>query len=107
MKVNNKPDGKTEHMGGVPIPSTDVLKAMHRGQYILRARRGELTRVPVEKILLPHSNNMSPQNVQVDLGPDGTILTIAGSSQAGNDWAAVKDNTDLYAIRWKPVKPSR
>jgi hypothetical protein len=35
---------------------------------------------------------------------DDTILTIAGSSQAGNGWDLVKDNTDMYAIRWKPVK---
>ena len=35
---------------------------------------------------------------------DDTILTIAGSSQAGNGWDLVKNNTDMYAIRWKPVK---
>ena len=34
---------------------------------------------------------------------DDTILTIAGSSQGGNSWEAVKDHTDLYAIRWKLV----
>jgi len=36
--------------------------------------------------------------------PDDTILTIAGSSQAGNSWELVKDETDLHAIRWKPIK---
>ena len=35
---------------------------------------------------------------------DDTILTIAGSSQAGNGWDLVKNHTDMYAIRWKPVK---
>ena len=35
---------------------------------------------------------------------DDTILTIAGSSQAGNTWEVVKNHTDFYAIRWKPVK---
>ena len=35
---------------------------------------------------------------------DDIILTIAGSSQAGNSWEAVIDNTDMTAIRWKPVK---
>ena len=35
---------------------------------------------------------------------DDTILTIAGSSQAGNTWEVVKNYTDLYSIRWKPVK---
>ena len=34
---------------------------------------------------------------------DGTILTVAASSQAGNSWEAVAGNTDLIAIRWKPV----
>ena len=36
---------------------------------------------------------------------DDTIVTMAASSQAGNSWAAVVDHSDLYAIRWKPVKP--
>ena len=35
---------------------------------------------------------------------DDTILTIAGSSQAGNSWDLVNSQTDLHAIRWKPVK---
>ena len=34
---------------------------------------------------------------------DDTILTISGSSQAGNSWAAVNTTTDFHAIRWKPV----
>ena len=34
---------------------------------------------------------------------DDTILTIAASS-VGYSWEEVKDKTDLYAIRWKPVK---
>ncbi len=34
---------------------------------------------------------------------DDTILTIAASSVAYS-WEQVKDKTDLYAIRWKPVK---
>ena len=33
---------------------------------------------------------------------DDTILTISGSSQAGNSWAAVNTTTDFHAIRWKP-----
>tara|TARA_Y100001934_G_C11797105_1_gene515423 strand:- start:95 stop:556 length:462 start_codon:yes stop_codon:yes gene_type:complete len=35
--------------------------------------------------------------------PGDTILTIAGSSQAGNTWELVNGATDLLAIRWKPV----
>lgn len=32
------------------------------------------------------------------------ILTVTGSSQAGNSWQAVKDHTDFFAIRWKLKK---
>jgi len=32
------------------------------------------------------------------------VLSVVGSSQAGNDWEAVKDNTDFYAIRWEPAR---
>jgi photosystem II stability/assembly factor-like uncharacterized protein len=35
---------------------------------------------------------------------DDLILTVTGSSQAGNSWQAVKDHTDFFAIRWKPKK---
>ena len=35
---------------------------------------------------------------------DDTIVTIAGSSQTPGSWKEVKNKTDLYAIRWKPVK---
>ena len=35
---------------------------------------------------------------------DDVILTIAGSSQAGNSWEKVKGNTDFFAIRWRPVE---
>ena len=35
---------------------------------------------------------------------DDAILTITGPSQAGNIWEAVSSKTDLYAIRWKPLK---
>jgi len=35
---------------------------------------------------------------------DDTILTVARSSQAGNGWDLVKNETDMYAIRWKPTK---
>ena len=33
---------------------------------------------------------------------DDLILSVVGSSQAGNSWEKVKDHTDFYAIRWKP-----
>ena len=35
---------------------------------------------------------------------DDTILSICGSSQAPGSWDGVRDNTDMYAIRWQPVQ---
>ena len=70
MKVITDPKVKTDHMGGIPVPSTEVLKKMHQGQYILRARGGELTKVPVEKNVLPRDPKINPQGVVVDIGPD-------------------------------------
>ena len=35
------------------------------------------------------------------------ILSVVGSSQAGNSWEAVRNNTDFYAIRWRPVEQSK
>ena len=35
---------------------------------------------------------------------DDLILTVAGTSSAGNDWDLVLDNTDFTAIRWRPVR---
>ena len=34
---------------------------------------------------------------------DDTILTVAGYSDAGNNWDVVVDNTHFTAIRWRPV----
>lgn len=31
---------------------------------------------------------------------DNLVLTVAGSSDAGNDWDVVLDHTDYIAIRW-------
>ena len=45
-------------------------------------------------------------NASVELD-DGRILTVAGSSQAGNSWEAIKNKTDFFAIRWKLVGGSR
>ena len=35
---------------------------------------------------------------------DDTILSICGSSQALGSWDGVRDNTDIYAIRWRPAE---
>ena len=51
MQVIVKPKLHTSRLGGVDIPSAEVLKQMHDSQYILHAADGKLARVPVEKTL--------------------------------------------------------
>jgi len=93
-----KPRLETHSLGGLAPPSTDVLKEMHASQYILHAHGGKLTKVPVEKILLPHANQTNPQNVNIFQTPDGTIWVDNGrlckSTDGGRTWAAQeKDNS--------------
>ena len=77
MQIIVKPELHTNRLGGVDIPSAEALKTMHDSQYILHAAGGKLTRVPVEKTLLPHSDDMSPQGTHVDVGPDGAVYVEA------------------------------
>ena len=91
MKVIDEPLLQTANLGGVPVPSADVLKDMHRSQYILHARGGRLTQVAVEKTLLPHCPKITPQGVEADLGCDGTIYVrqvtlLCKSADGGRTW---------------------
>ena len=111
MKVVAKPNVETDRMGGVDIPAADGLLKMHQSQTILHAAGGKITRVPVEKTLLPHSDEMSPQSPQVDLGPDGVVYVkqtdhLCKSTDGGRTWTAQSfglpagfENDDLG--RWK------
>ena len=56
-----------------------------------------------EVYYLDYSTFSGSYNASVVLDGD-LILSVVGSSQAGNSWEAVKDNTDFYAIHWKPMK---
>ena len=47
MKVICDPNVQTDRLGGVDVPSADVLMKMHMNQYILRAADGKLTYKPV------------------------------------------------------------
>ena len=83
---------KTDRLGGVDVPSHDTLRAMHTSQYILRAANGQLTRVPVEKIRLPHSE-AHPQATQVDLGANGVVYVrkptvLCKSTDGGRTWTS-------------------
>lgn len=104
-----EPNVETSQMGGVKVPSADVLKKMHASQYILHASRGNLTKVPVSRVLLPHSNDMNPQAVQVDVGPKGEIYVrqsevLCKSNDGGRTWTSrpVRLPPDEgLSFRWK------
>jgi hypothetical protein len=51
---------------------------MHESQYILRARGGTLTKMPVEKVLLPHDREANPQAIQCYL--ESQVLKLRFSS---------------------------
>jgi len=87
------PELKTDRLGGVDVPSAEELLAMRESDYILRARDGELTRVPVEKAMLPHDPAINPQSVQcgVRQSPDGVVYVmlqhiVCRSSNGGRSW---------------------
>ena len=80
-------------MGQVDVPLVEVLKEMHESQCILRAAEGTLSKVPVEKVLLPHSNDMNPKGTQVGLGPDGSVYVrqsqlLCKSTDGGRTWVS-------------------
>ena len=111
MKVIVPPKLRTDRLGGVDVPSAEVLKRMHDSQYVLRAAGGKLTQVPAEKALLPHSDDMSPQGAQVDMGPDGALYVrqsqvLCKSTDGGRTWssqslAAMKADP---GSRWKVLR---
>lgn len=111
MEVTAEPTVMTEEMGDVPLPSKDDLEKMHRSQYILHARRGKLTRVAVEKTLLPRDRPLTPQSQQIDVGPDGTLYVrlvnkLARSANGGRTWTSHPiGSPEGYSIgqtgRWK------
>ncbi len=111
MPVIVEPKLHTNRLGGVDVPSAEVLKQMHDSQYILHAAGGKLTRVPVEKTLLPHSNDMSPQGTHVDVGPDGTVYVkqsqiLCKSTDGGRTWTSrsLTDLEDLPGGHWRVLQ---
>ena len=111
MQVIVKPKLHTNRLGGVDVPSAEVLKQMHDSQYILHAAGGKLTRVPVEKTLLPHSDDMSPQGTHVDVGPDGTVYVkqsqiLCKSTDGGRTWTSrsLTDMKDAPGGHWRVLR---
>ena len=111
MQVIVKPKLHTNRLGGVDVPSAEVLKQMHDSQYILHAAGGKLTRVPVEKTLLPHSDDMSPQGTHVDVGPDSTVYVkqsqiLCKSTDGGRTWTSrsLTDMKDAPGGHWRVLR---
>ena len=81
---------QTGTLGGVPNPDDATLKAMHAGSYILHARGGKLTNVPVEKIKLP--GRLGEGGGAPILGPDGAVYVhrrsiMCKSTDGGRTWS--------------------
>ena len=111
MQIIVEPKLRTSRLGGVDVPSVDVLKQMHDDQYILHAAGGKLTRVPVEKTLLPHSDDMSPQGTHVDVGPDGTVYVkqsqvLCKSTDGGRTWTSrsLVGMADVPGGHWRVLR---
>lgn len=108
-KLIVEPNVETHRMGGVDVPSADILRKMHAGQYVLRTANGKLTQVPVSRVLLPHSDEMNPQGVQVDIGPKGTIYVrqmevLCKSTDGGRSWTSRRLELPAelqLGFRWK------
>ena len=111
MQIIIEPKLPTSRLGGVDVPSAKVLKQMHDSQYILHAAGRKLSHVPVEKTLLPHSDDMSPQGTHVDVGPDGTVYVkqsqiLCKSTDEGRTWTA-RPLTDIENIpggHWRVLR---
>ena len=93
MELITAPDRRTDRLGGTGIPDIDALQKMHASQYILHAAGGRLGRVDVEKTLLPHSNNTSPQAVTVDRGAGDLVYVqqpecLCRSTDGGRTWTS-------------------
>ena len=111
MQVIVEPKLRTSRLGGVDVLSAEVLKQMHDSQYIWHAAGGKLTRVPVEKTLLPHSDDMSPQGTHVDVGPDSTVYVkqsqiLCKSTDGGRTWTSrsLTGMEDLPGGHWRVLR---
>ena len=106
------PNVETARMGGVDVPGVPALREMHRSPYILHAANGVLSRVPVSRVRLPHSDGMNPQAVQVDTGPGGEIYVrqsevFCKSVDGGLTWTARRITVPAgvnLGFRWKVLR---
>ena len=104
MTPPDQPRRETVDLGGVPPPSDIELMAMQQGDYILRARGGALTKVPVEKSKLPRDPEGSVQQMTVKLAPDGTVYAnqptmTCRSTDGGQTWTRYECDHRLFLPR--------
>ena len=64
LDINRQPLLETDLLGGVSHPTRPQLGQMDAAPYILHATSGKLNKVPAEKVLLPHDNDVTPQSVK-------------------------------------------
>mgnify|MGYP001467109791 CR=1 FL=1 len=84
----------TAVMGGVPTPPINELVAMQGGDYVLRARGGEVTKVPAERSVVPHDPEGFAQLMTVLRGPGDTVYvtqpTLSSKSEdGGRTWTTL------------------
>ena len=93
MEESGWPQLDTGLLGGVDTITRADLLAMQRSQYVLHARGGRLTKVPVEKSLVPRDPKGHNQGVSLTLASDGTVYvsqatTMSKSEDGGRTWTA-------------------
>ncbi len=92
----------TAVMGGVPTPLIDELVAMQGGDYVLRARGGEITKVPAERSVVPHDPEGFAQTMMVLRGPGDTVyvnqLTLSSKSEDGGRTWTVLESDPKFTI---------
>lgn len=101
------PELQTGVLGGVEPPGSEELAEMQASGYILRARNGQLTKLPAEKVRLPHDPNWHPQWPQLFKVSDRLIYArqrgiLSKSTDGGHTW----DSTELPETSiLSPAKP--
>ena len=83
----------TYDLGGVEEPTGDELAKMQEEDYVLHARGGALSKISVEKSVLPHDPFGHTQTIELAQGPDGAIYAnlttvMCKSTDGGRTWQA-------------------
>ena len=85
--------------GGVAVPPSGTLLSGSRAMI----SRDDGRTWEDEVYYLDYTTFVGSYNGSVPLD-DGRLLTISASSQAGNSWDAVRNDTEVYAIAWQPLR---